>query len=96
MFGVVAYVLALYAEGVYQLVKDASSFGSAGIFLAIVIGMFSRFGNARSAIAAMITGAVVWLTLHYGTTFEYGYLTALAASLMMYTVMVFAPSRAVR
>lgn len=87
VFGIAAYVLALYAEGVYNLVKDASSFASAGIFLAIVIGMFTRFGDARSAIAAMITGALVWLVLHYGTQFEYGYLTALASSFVMYAAL---------
>ena len=59
--GVIAYILALYAESVYQLVKDASAFGSAGIFVAVVFGLFTNLGGARSAVAALITGVAVWL-----------------------------------
>ena len=41
-FGVLAYVIALYAGGIYELVATASAFGSAGIFVVGLFGLFSR------------------------------------------------------
>lgn len=82
--GIVAFVLALYAEGVYDLVKDASSFGSAGIFIAFLFGMFTKIGRERSAVAALAVGALTWMVAHYGFGFELSYLLSLAASLCAY------------
>lgn len=48
VFGIVAYVLALSAEGVYALVESASAFGSAGVFIVAVFALFTRFGGARA------------------------------------------------
>ena len=91
LLGLFAYIIALYAEGVYNLVKDASSFGSAGIFVVFVLGMYTKFGTARNALAALLTGAAVWLISHYGFAFSYSYLLALSASLLAYVLMFFAP-----
>ena len=48
VFGVLAYVIALYAGGIYELVATASAFGSAGIFVVGVFGLFS-ISAARAA-----------------------------------------------
>ena len=45
VFGIAAYALALGAEGIYELVATASAFGSAGIFVVGLFGLFSRFGG---------------------------------------------------
>lgn len=82
--GVLAFVLALHAEGVYDLVKDASSFGSAGIFTAFMFGMFTRFGDHRNAFAALITGVIVWIMAHYFFEFELSYLLSLGCSILAY------------
>jgi Na+/proline symporter len=82
--GVLAFVLALHAEGVYDLVKDASSFGSAGIFTVFMFGMFTHFGDKRSALAALITGVVVWIIAHYFFEFELSYLLSLGCSVLAY------------
>jgi Na+/proline symporter len=95
VLGLLAYLLALYAEGVYALVKDASSFGSAGIFIVFLFGMYTRFGDSRNAIAALAAGACVWLVSHYGFAFSYSYLFALATSLLAYVLMFLFPSRSI-
>ncbi|HAL56978.1 MAG TPA: sodium:solute symporter [Bacteroidetes bacterium] len=82
--GTLAYVLALFAEGVYDLVKDASSFGSAGIFIVFILGFFTRFGGAKSGVSALVTGAVVWLAGHYLLDLEGSYVLALTSSLVAY------------
>lgn len=87
LFGALAYVMALYAEGVYALVEEASSFGSAGIFVALVIGLFSRWGGARSAMASLLAGVIAWVLGAYVLDLTYPYLVSLAAALAAYTVV---------
>lgn len=82
--GILAYVLALHAEGVYNLVKDASSLGSAGIFIVVMFGVFTQFGKEKSAVTALALGVVVWMIANYGYEFELSYLLALGASLAGY------------
>lgn len=74
VMGILAYVLALYAEGVYRLVKDASAFGGAGIFVVFMVGMFAKFGSATSAVVSLAVGASVWLVARCGFDFEFSYL----------------------
>lgn len=57
--GVVALGVAASGDTIKGLVEVASSFGSAGIVVALLFGLHTRFGNQASAIAAMVTGAVM-------------------------------------
>jgi Na+/proline symporter len=84
LFGTLAYGMALYAEGVYALVEEASAFGSAGIFVALSIGLFSRWGGAGSAMASLLAGIVAWVLGAYVMDLEYPYLVSLAAALIGY------------
>ena len=84
LFGALAYVMALYAEGVYTLVEEASSFGSAGIFVALVIGLFSQWGGPKSAAASLVAGVVAWVLGAYVLDLTYPYLVSLAAALAGY------------
>ena len=95
IFGALAYVMALHAEGVYALVEEASAFGSAGIFVALVIGLFSRWGGARSAAASLLVGVVAWILGAYVMDLAYPYLASLAAALLAYAgVALVDPGRA--
>ena len=86
VFGVVAYVIALYAGGIYELVATASAFGSAGIFVVGMFGLFSRVGGAPSAYAALVAGVVVWAAGEYWLEWSTPYVAALAAALAAYLV----------
>ncbi len=90
VMGVLAYILALHAEGIYRLVKDASSFGSAGIFVVLVFGLFTRFGNVKSAVAALISGASIWIIFHYFFAFKWSYILALSLSFACYVFVALA------
>jgi Na+/proline symporter len=61
VFGLLAWALALRAEGVYALVEQASAFGSAGMLVAVSFGLFTRFGGAPTALATILSGTVVYL-----------------------------------
>lgn len=57
--GVVALVIAATGESIKGLVDIASSFGSAGILVALLFGLHSRFGDQRAAVAALVTGGLL-------------------------------------
>ncbi len=84
-FGVVAYVLALHAEGVFALVEQASAFGSAGALVTIVFGLFTSIGGPRTAIATLAAGMLAYLgALAAGLPLPF--LTSLAVALGTYGV----------
>jgi Na+/proline symporter len=84
VFGVVAYVTALRADAVYDLIEEASAFGSAGLVVVVVFGLFTRYGGAGSAIASLLAGTVSWILGAYVLALPYPYLTSLAVAAIAY------------
>ena len=93
-FGILAYVIALHAGGIYELVQTASAFGSAGIFVVGMFGLFSRVGGAPSAYAALVAGVVVWAAGEYWLEWSTPYVAALAAALAAYLLAAVIKRRA--
>lgn len=82
-FGLLALWLALRAQGVAELVEDASAFGSAGVLVVISFGLFTRLGGPLAAAASLLGGlgsyiAGGWLGL------PYPFITSLAAAVVLY------------
>jgi SSS family solute:Na+ symporter len=86
-------LLALNADGVFALVEQASAFGSSGIFVAVVFGLYTRFGGAHSAVFALVSGTLVYV---YGTWAEWEtpYLASLATALAGYVLLALASPKA--
>jgi Na+/proline symporter len=80
VFGVVAYIIALHAEGVYGLVEEASAFGSAGLFTVVVFALFTRIGGSYSAFASLLGGIMAWIGGAYLWPVSYPYLASLAVA----------------
>jgi Na+/proline symporter len=93
-FGVIAYVIALYADGIYELVATASAFGSAGIFVVGMFGLHSRFGGAGSAHAALAVGMLVWAAGEYLLGWSTPYVIALVSALGAYVAAALVERRA--
>jgi Na+/proline symporter len=91
-FGVLSYVMALRAERVYELVEEASAFGSAGIVTIIVFGLFTKIGGSASATAALVAGVIVWVLGAHVLELPYPYLTALASAVGSYLLFAAAGS----
>jgi Na+/proline symporter len=94
-FGVFAYVIALRADGVFALVEEASSFGSAGIFVVVTLGLFTRWGGPFAAVTTLIAGMLTWIVGEHLVAIEFPYLTSLAVSLGTYAVAATFEKRAV-
>jgi Na+/proline symporter len=84
-FGVIAYVLALHAEGVFVLVEQASAFGSAGALVTVCFGLFTTWGGARTAIATLATGILTYMAASLAGA-GLPFLTSLGASLACYVI----------
>lgn len=82
--GAVALLLALQSDSIHGLVQSASSFGSPGIFVVTVFGLFTRVGGARAAQWALWTGALVWCFGTWVVSFPCVYLVALGAAVAAY------------
>ncbi|MFN2563606.1 MAG: sodium:solute symporter family protein, partial [Gemmatimonadaceae bacterium] len=82
-FGCIAYALALRAEGVFALVEQASSFGSAGVLVTVCFGLFSSLGGPRTAAATLAAGIGSYLTSIL-LAFPYPFLLSLATALAVY------------
>jgi len=92
--GVCAYVLARHAESVYSLVEEASAFGSSGIVIAALFGLFTRFGGPRAAMSALVAGVVTWTGAAYILHLPYPYLTSVAMALLAYLLFAVSESPA--
>jgi len=81
---VVAFAIALTSEGIRELVETASAFGSAGVFVATLFALFTRFGGPLSAYASVAAGMLVWAGGKYGLGLSTPYLLGLCAALAGY------------
>jgi len=95
-FGVVAYVMAVRAERVYELVEQASAFGSAGIVTVVAFGLFTRLGGTASAVASLLGGVTTWVAGAYVWDLPYPYLTSLAVATGAYLLGALAGSAPAR
>ncbi len=86
LFGVIAYTLALTAEGVYALVEQASALGSSGTLIVICFALFTDFGGPRAALATLIGGTAAYITLA-GLGTSAPFLASVALSLSIYIVV---------
>jgi Na+/proline symporter len=85
--GIFAYVFALRSEKISDLVETASAFASAGVFVALVFGLFTRFGGPLSAMAAIGTGAGFWAFGKFVLDMSTPYLAGLAIAFIAYVAV---------
>ena len=81
--GIVAWVLARRAEGVFELVEQASALGSAGALVTVTFGLFTTVGGPRTAAATLATGMLVYLVASFAGT-PFPFLMSLGAALATY------------
>jgi len=92
-FGLLAWALARSADGVDELVEEASSLGSAGLFVILLLGLFTRRGAAPSAYAALVAGLCTYVLgssagAFLGREVEYPFVLSLGAAAAGYLVFL--------
>jgi Na+/proline symporter len=93
--GLAAYALAFSERGIYELVESATAFGTAGIFIITVFGLWGRFGGRASAYAALGVGVTTYAAGEYGRLIPHPYLAALAGAFLAFVAIGLAGSRPV-
>ncbi len=94
--GVVAFVIALKSSTIHGLVETASAIGSAGLFVVTMFGLFTRLGGPGAAVAAMLTGALVWASASLLDAVSTPYLLAVASSVGVYLAVALGSERVPR
>jgi SSS family solute:Na+ symporter len=90
----VAYLLARGQGSVHELVAQASAFGSAGICVVGLMALFTDFGHARSAYAALTLGCLSWLLAEFVLHSPAAFLLSLGVSTLAYLATALLPARA--
>jgi Na+/proline symporter len=65
-------------------VETASAFGSAGVFVATLFALFTRFGGPASAYASIVSGMALWAVGDYLLGLTAPYLLGLSGAAVAY------------
>ena len=86
--GAVAYTFATSSYNVADLVEEASGFGSAGVFVLAVGGLYTRSGGAIAANLTLVAGLAVWLGGRHLApgSIPHPYLSSIAAAAGVFVV----------
>jgi Na+/proline symporter len=87
VFGLLAWALAYTGDSVSDLVEEAGAFGSAGVVVVALFGVFTRLGHTPSALGALAAGAATWSLGRHAFHWDASYLTALGAALGTYLAL---------
>lgn len=90
--GIIAYVLAVHAGSIYELVEQTNGFGASGLFIITILALFSRQGGTLAAMAALILSTGFWIYATYidEALTPYPFLTSLALALFGYLSLALA------
>ncbi len=91
--GLVACAFAALGGSVHSLVEESSALGSAGLFVAGLLGLFTRFGGARAALASLLIGAGTYVYAQHVLESEVAYLASICGALVGYALGALADTR---
>jgi Na+/proline symporter len=86
---IVAFAIAITAAGIHEIVETASAFGSAGVFVATLFALFTRYGGPLSAYLSIMAGLVFWAGGKYIFAMNTPYLLGLTAAASGYVAGAF-------
>lgn len=82
-----AYAIAHFSSGIYALVEMASSFGTSGLLIITLLGIWTKFGGPWAGATALIVGAAFYNLGDYWLEFESPFLSAILASLIGFIIV---------
>ena len=82
-FGAIAYIQAIRANGVFELVESASAFGSAGTLVTVCFGLFTNIGGPVAAMLTLAIGVTSYLSASFAG-YPYPFLLSLGLSVLTY------------
>jgi Na+/proline symporter len=92
--GVLAFVVAMFGASVHELVQESSALGSSGLFVAGLLGLFTRFGGARAALLSLSIGGASYVYAQHVIESEIAYLTSIGGAALGYVLGALGDARA--
>lgn len=86
--GAVCLVVALQADGIYELVETASTLGTAGILVTTLAALFLERRDEGAAVAALVVGAVTTPVAEHASSLPAPFLTSVLAAAVAYAGVV--------
>ncbi len=91
--GILAYVIAVTSESIHSLVESASGFGSSGILIITLFGLFSQFGHIAAGLAALAAGVIAIVIAEHILRIEAPFLVSIVSALIAYVVVALVEKR---
>ena len=88
-FGIISCLLAFWGENVFDLVIEASSFGTSGIFIILVFGLFTKFGGKVAACSSLISGIITYFLGAYVLDWPTPYLWSVLVAFTSFSIFGF-------
>lgn len=89
--GTACYVLAVRSTSIYDLLESASSFGTAGILVITLFGLWFPRGGTRAALATLVTGVVFMPVAEYLLKLPAPFLATIGTCVTVYLACSFSP-----
>lgn len=83
---ITAYAIAHFSSGIYALVEVASSFGTSGLLIITVLGLWTKWGGLIAGAASLIAGAVFYNLANYVWDLQAPFLTAILAAFVAFAL----------
>lgn len=82
--GLVAYFLAVNSTSIFDLLEEASSFGTAGILVITIMGLWSNLGNQKTAFITLLIGIIATPIGDHVLKLESPFLFSIGVSLIFF------------
>lgn len=89
------YLIAVSGESIYGLVEMSSSFGSSGLLVCLLMGLWTRIGGPVSALTTMLTGMVSAYLFQYHLEWQAGYIASVTLCSVTYPLMALLEQRGI-
>jgi hypothetical protein len=91
--GLVAFAIAALGGSVHSLIEESSALGSAGLFVAGLLGLFTRFGGVGAALSSLVVGAGTYVYSRHVLESDVAYLLSLGGAALGYGIGALADAR---
>lgn len=89
--GMTAYVMAVHAESIYELLETASSFGTSGILVITMAALWTQWGDDVAALVSLFVGLFATPFAEYVLQVESPFLFSIAAAAITFLAFALPP-----
>ena len=82
--GVFSYILAVYSKSIYSLLETASSFGTAGVLVITILGLWFSFGNYKTSTYTLLAGITLTPLFEHSLKVEAPFLFSILSCAIVY------------